>query len=122
MSLEYVDSALEAWARWGRETSALGWPSWTILAKVAVQGFTGAAQRGPTPEMGIAIEAVERAVLRLKAIERKVVVKHYISWEPVEVSARRCHMSPNRFRVVLYRSKRKVADYLATLVTDPLRL
>lgn len=113
MSLEYVDSALEAWARWGRETSALGWPSWTILAKIAAQGFTGAAQRGPTPEMGVAIEAVERAVLRLKAIERKVVVKHYISWEPVEVSARRCHMSPNRFRTVLNRAKNLVGEWIS---------
>jgi DNA-directed RNA polymerase specialized sigma24 family protein len=107
-----VDCALEAWARWGREGMTLGWPAWTILAKVASQGFTGAAQKGPTPEMGEAIEAVERAVLTLKAIERQVVVKHYVSWEPVEVSARRCHMSANRFRVVLYRARRKIADLL----------
>ena len=116
-----VDCALEAWARWGREGMSLGWPAWTILAKVASQGFTGAAQKGPTPEMGEAIEAVERAVLRLEAIERQVVVLHYVSWQSIEVSARKCNMSPNRFKAVLYRAKRKVGEYLEMIATDALR-
>jgi DNA-directed RNA polymerase specialized sigma24 family protein len=112
MRNEYVDYALASWAKWGRSGESLGWPPVTVLAKVAQQGFTGAAQRGPTPEMGTQIEAVESAVLRLKPIERKVVVKHYIHWEPIEVSARRCHMSPNRFRTVLNRARNLVAEWI----------
>jgi DNA-directed RNA polymerase specialized sigma24 family protein len=70
--------------------------------------------------MGEAIEAVERAVLRLKDIERQVIVKHYVSWEPVEISAQKCEMSVNRFRVILCRARRKIGDYLAKLATDGL--
>jgi DNA-directed RNA polymerase specialized sigma24 family protein len=84
-----------------------------MLAKVAEQGFTGAAQRGPVPEMGNQVEVVELAVLKLKPLERKVVIKHYIHWEPIEVSARRCRMSPNRFRTVLNRAKGLVAEWIA---------
>lgn len=113
MTLEYVDVALASWAKWGRGGECLGWPAVTLLAKIEQQGVRGAAQRGPVPEMGSEIEAVESAVLRLKAIERKVVVKHYINWEPVEVSARRCHMSPNRFRVVLNRARNLIAEWIS---------
>lgn len=111
--LAYVDHRLEAWARWIKEgASALGWPAVTLLARVAEQGFTGAAQRGPLPEMSEDIVRTERAVLKLKAIERKVLVKHYCHWQAVEVSARYCHMSPNRFRVILHRARQAVAREL----------
>jgi DNA-directed RNA polymerase specialized sigma24 family protein len=105
--LAHVDAALETWARWVHEGLS-GWPTVTILARVAEQGFTGAAQRGPTPEMPETILATERAVLALKAIERQVVVKHYVHWQPVEVSARYCHMSANRFRVLLHRARHHI--------------
>ena len=107
-----VDAALEAWARWGRDNS-LGWPTWTLLAKVAEQGYTGAAQKGPVPEMGETIWAVEQAVLRLKPVERTVVVKYYIHWQPVEVCAKHCHMSPNRFRTVLNRARNLISEWVS---------
>jgi DNA-directed RNA polymerase specialized sigma24 family protein len=61
------------------------------------------------------VQATERAVLRLKAIERKVVVKHYLYWQPVEVSARYCHMSPGRFRTLLHRARRSISVELEDL-------
>lgn len=105
---------LEEWARWAREGAAqMGWPRATLLARVMEQGFSGAAQPGPTPEMPEEVLRVERAVLALKDIERKVVRKHYLYWQPVEVSARHCHMSANRFRVLLHRARTQVAKALA---------
>ena len=110
-NLAHIDVALETWARWVKD-GVNGWPMMTILARIAEQGFTGAAQRGPMPEMPEAILLVERAVLRLKAIERKVIVKHYVHWQPVEVSARYCKMSSGRFRTVLHAARRSVGDYM----------
>lgn len=110
--MAHIDALLEQWARWGKSGAALGWPPRTVLAKVIEQGFAGAAQPGPMPEMDEAVQAVERAVLRLQEIDRKVVVKHYTYWQPVEVSARYCKMSPGRFRTVLHRARRRISDYL----------
>ncbi len=109
-----VDSALEAWARWGRSVLAgIGWPAWTLLARVIEQGFTGAAQKGGRVfEVDEAMERVERAVLRLSAIEKTVVTKHYLHWQPPEVSAQFCKISHGYFRVVLNRARRRVRDYL----------
>lgn len=106
-----VDIALEAWARWGRD-GLPSWPSMTLLAKVAKYGFTGASQPGPVPEMGELVEAVERGVLRLQPVERLVLAKHYVYWQAVEVSAEYCEMSPETFKRVLYRARRRVADFL----------
>lgn len=109
-----VDTALEAWARWGRSVLAgIGWPAWTLLARVIAQGFTGAAQKGcRVYEVDEAMELVERAVLRLSDIERRVICKHYLYWQSPEVSAQYCHMSYGYFRVVLNRARRRVRDYL----------
>lgn len=109
---DYVDYALESWAKWGRDGEALGWPQVTLLAKVATQGYTGAAQKGPTPQMPDSVWVVEQAVLKLKAAERKVLVKHYVYWQPIEISAKYCRMSPNRFRSVLNRARNLVAEWI----------
>lgn len=109
-----TDAALEAWARWGRSgMSGIGWPIWTLLARVIEQGFTGAAQLGSrTLDVNDAMEVVERAVLRLQPIERRVICKHYMCWEPVEVSANYCRMTSGNFRVVLHRARREIKAYL----------
>lgn len=109
-----VDAALEAWARWGRSVlSGIGWPQWTLLARVIEQGFTGAAQKGARNyEVDEAMEWVERAVLRLAENERRVICKHYLYWQPPEISAQYCHMSYGHFRVVLNRARRRIRDYL----------
>lgn len=110
--MAHVDAMLEQWAKWGKAGLPVGWPQMTMLARVIEQGFTGASQQGPLPEMSEAVEAVERAVLRLQNIDRRVIVKHYTFWQPIEVSARYCHMSPGRFRTVLHRARRRISDYL----------
>lgn len=109
-----VDAILEAWARWGRSLLAgIGWPVWTLLARVMEQGFTGAAQKGAHVfEVDEAMEMVEQAVLRLSEIERRVITKHYLFWQPPEVSARYCGVSYAHFRVILNRARRSVRDYL----------
>lgn len=112
-----TDAALEAWARWARTALAgLCWPSWTLLARVIEMGVIGAAHRHGIGRSAFEVdevcEIVEKAVLRLKEIERKVLVRHYLHWEPVSVSAKALHMSPGRFRTVLHRARRSVRDYL----------
>lgn len=115
---QYVDAALEAWARWGRD-GLPSWPSMTLLAKVAKFGFTGASQPGPVPEMGPAVEAVERAVLRLTPSERLVLAKHYLYWQAIEVSAEYCEMSVEDFKLALRRARRSVANALETHLAHP---
>lgn len=111
--LKAVDIALEAWARWAHGgATQLGWPPVTILGRLAAEGFTGAAHAAHLPEMPAHVLATEQAVLRLKAIERTVVVCRYTRWEPIEASARRCHMSAGRFRTLLHRARRDVAAFL----------
>lgn len=112
-----ADAALEAWARWARSALAgIGWPAMTLTARVIKFGATGAASGGGAPvhplEVDELCELVEKAVMRLKEIERTVVVTHYLNWTPIEAGARRCHMSAGRFRVILHRARRSVADYL----------
>lgn len=109
-----VDAALEAWARWARSAlSEIGWPHHTILARVIESGVTGAAQRGGHPvERDSICEAVERAMLRLPDKEKRVLVRWYMHWEPLAVSAETMGITDNQFRVVLHRARRSVADYI----------
>lgn len=109
--LAHIDALLEQWAAWGK-SGTLGWPSMTLLARVIAQGFTGAAQAGPVPEMDEMVEACERAVLWLPPIQRLVIVKHYVHWQPAEVSARYCNMSRGRFERLLHQGRRRIADYI----------
>lgn len=110
-----ADVALEAWARWARTAlSGLGWAPRTLLARVIEFGAFGAASRGGAGVLAAdeLCEMVERAVMRLKAIERKVIVSHYLHWQPIDVSARYCGMSKGRFRTLLSAARRSVGDYL----------
>jgi DNA-directed RNA polymerase specialized sigma24 family protein len=111
---EETDAALEAWARWGRSVLAgIGWPAWTLLARIIEQGFTGAAQSGNRIlEVDEFMELVEAAVLRLSPAERRVLVKHYCFWQSPEVSAEYLGMSCGNFRIVLHRARRSVRDFL----------
>lgn len=112
-SVVYADAALEAWARWAHDgMKALGWPPVTILARLAAEGFHGAAQGTPVAELPEGVERTEKAVLRLPERERRVVVAHYLHWEPIEASARRCRCSVSQFRQSLNRARREVAAFL----------
>jgi len=115
--LAEVDAALEAWARWAKTALAgLSWPSLTIIARVIEFGAMGAAARGASPvhplEVDELCELVERAVMRLTTIERRVIVHQYLHWQPIDVSARHCDMTAGRFRVILHRARRSIGDYL----------
>lgn len=113
-ALQEVDALLEAWARWGRSLlDGIGWPRVTLLARIMEEGFQGAAQKGSRViEIDETMEVIERAVLRLPEKERLVVIKHYTYWQPLEVSARYCHMSYSTFRSCLHRARRSIRDYL----------
>ena len=111
--VQFVDTALEAWARWAAGgLQALGYPRVTILAKLAEQGFTGASHRSHEGEVDPAVLYVEAAILRLPERERKAIIVHYMHWEAVEGSARRCHCSVTQFRQALALGRREVAAYL----------
>ena len=110
---DYVDWALESWAVWGRGGIDTDWPAVTLMGKIADQTPRGAFSHGSVAGMGDTVWIVEQAVLRLKPVERKVVVKHYIYWQPVEVSAKYCRMSPNRFRSVLNRAKNLIGEWIS---------
>jgi len=108
--LAYAEYLIERWAQWGKGQVPGAWPSITLLGRVIEQGFTGASQAGPLPEMASEVAAVEVAVLRLRDDERKVIVKHYVYWQPREVSARYCRMNTDQFDRVLHRARRRIAD------------
>lgn len=109
-----VDAALEAWARWARSAlSGIGWPHHTLLARIIEAGVRGAAQRGGCAiEHDTLCEAVERAILRLPEREKRVLVRWYMHWEPLSVSAESMGITDNQFRVILHRARRSVADYI----------
>lgn len=101
-----VDALLARWGKWCRAgLSHLGLPRQAVIAQV-----TGRST-APT-DMPDDILAVERAVLTLKAIQRRVLAEHYCYWQPAEVSARWCHMSPERFRKLLHEGRKEVRKQL----------
>lgn len=112
--LAEVDAALEAWARWGRSLlQSIGWPSWTLMARIMAEGFQGAAQKACREfEVDEAMELMERAVLRLPEKERFAIIRHYTHYEPVEVSARYCSVHTTTFRTLLHRARRSIRDFL----------
>lgn len=108
--------ALEAWARWAKQMlGSLGWPAWTLVARMIEFGVFGAAARG-----GLATqhdsdqfcECVERIVMQLHQADRRVIIMQYMHWQPIEVSSKQCGMTPGRFRIVLHRARREVGHRL----------
>ena len=114
--LAHVDYAIEVWARHVMGgLSHLGWPKRTLLARLIDQGPTGAAHvagGAPVDSWPELVLIFERGVLRLKQIERKVLITHAFYNQPPEVSARYCCMSYGRYRTILHRVRRDLAAYL----------
>lgn len=101
-----IDALLEAWGKWSRQGLAhLGFPRHAVIARVCGRSTA------PTDMPDYLLE-VERAVLTLPDIRRRVIVAHYTYWQPVEVSARHCHMSTHRFRKLLRQGRDAVARWL----------
>jgi hypothetical protein len=111
-----ADVALEVWARWAKRVlGGLGWPAWTLVARVIEFGVSGAASRNGLSshlEADQLCEMVEKIIMKLKEIDRSVLVIQYLRWQPIEVSAQQCSMSPGRFRTVLHRARRDVGHRL----------
>lgn len=101
-----VDELLATWGKWARNGLAhLGLPR--QAAFVVISGRSTA----PTDMPDYLLE-VERAVLTLPDIRRRVLIEHYTYWQPVEVSARNCHMSCARFRKLLEQARKIIARTL----------
>jgi DNA-directed RNA polymerase specialized sigma24 family protein len=86
-----------------------------LVARIIEFGVYGAAARnGLSAQMEAdqLCEMVERIVVRLKELDRRVIVLQYMHWHPIEVSARMCSMTSGRFRTVLCRARREVGHYL----------
>jgi len=111
-----ADVALEAWSRWARNVlGTLGWPAWTVIARVIEFGVSGAAARnglGGQCEADQLCELVERVVMQLHHVDRRVIVMQYMHWQPIEASSKQCGMTPGRFRIVLHRARREVGHRL----------
>jgi hypothetical protein len=85
----------------------MGYPVQSVYAKDRISGS------GPPPaEMPAHVWEVERAILKLKDIERQVVVTYYTQWATREVMARRRHMSVHRFDKILRNARWRVRDLL----------
>jgi DNA-directed RNA polymerase specialized sigma24 family protein len=108
--------ALEAWARWAKRVLGnLGWPAWTIVARIIEFGVYGAAARtgqGAQFEADQLCEMVERIVIRLREMDRRVIALQYLHWQPIEVSAQLCAMTAENFRASLCRARREVGHCL----------
>jgi DNA-directed RNA polymerase specialized sigma24 family protein len=101
-----VDALLEAWGKWSRQGLAhLGFPRQAVIARIHGRSTAPA-------DMPDYLLEVEQAVLTLPAIRRRVIAEHYTYWQPIEVSARHCHMSASRFRKLLEQGRKAVIRLL----------
>ena len=113
-----VHARLEEWARWAKDSGIAGYPSQSLTEKAAKYGKLGIPQEplhkaeSMMPER---VALVDAAICRLGDIDRKAVRLYYLTWEPVEVLARRMHVSGMRvlqFQRVLHRARWRIMGYL----------
>jgi hypothetical protein len=110
-----VHARLEAWGAWAKESEAHAWPSVTLLGRMIEQG-PGAGQSSKPPiAMPDEIAAVDAAVCRLNAIDKKAVQLYYIRWAPLEIHARNMGMRARQYQNVLRRARWRLAGYLQLL-------
>lgn len=110
-----ADVALEAWARWARSAlSGLGFPCINIIGKIVELGIRGAAQTTGIRllEIDETCEIVDRAISRLDATERTVVIKTYLYNDAAQVTAKNCGLTYGYYRSVLCRARRRVRDFI----------
>ena len=108
-----VHSRLEAWGAWAKDAELRAWPASTILARMIDQQPAGAAQSGRPPvAMPDDIAAVDAAVCRLCATDKRAVQLYYIKWQSIDVLSRMMHMRPRQFQNVLRRARWRLAAYM----------
>lgn len=109
----WVDAALEEWARHVcGGISGMGWDRITMLGKIIEFGVRGAAQSGGSVQWPESVDFTEKAVLRLKPADQRVIRRAYLDVAPEEYNARRCGLSVTAYRSALSRARRHVAFYL----------
>lgn len=109
---------LEAWARWSKSNPELReYPPESWLFKWSKYGTEGASQSGPPLSMPEAIEITERAINKLGEIDRTVLVRYYLSWQPLELLSRACKMREREFQNVLRRARFRVRCYVDAMET-----
>ena len=110
-----VHAALEAWARWAKTVlAALGFPSISIIGRVVEMGILGAASSGGVHlvEIDQTCELVDRAILRLDSTEREVIARTYLFNDAAQVTAHKCGLTYQYYRLVLHRSRKRIGDFL----------
>lgn len=111
-----VHARLTAWGRWCRDTLMGAWPERTLLARLIEEGPSGASQGGPPPtSMPELIAKTDEAVAHLGEIDRGVIRLYYLTWEPVEVLAKKNGMRLREFQNVLRRARWRIGGYLHCL-------
>jgi DNA-directed RNA polymerase specialized sigma24 family protein len=111
-----VHGMLEAWGAWAKDSEIRAYPAATYLHRWAKEGIHGASQEGRPPvSMPDEIAAVDAAVCRLNATDKKAVQIYYIKWQSAEVSARAMHMRVRQYQNVLRRARWRLALFLNLL-------
>lgn len=108
-----VHSRLEAWGAWAKDSEIRTWPAVTLLGRMIDQQATGAAQSNRPPvAMPDEIAAIDAAVCKLNAIDKRAVQLYYIKWQPIENLARMMHMRPRQYQNVLRRARWRLGLFL----------
>lgn len=111
-----VHAKLEAWGAWAKDSEVRAYPATNYLYRWAKEGIHGASQEGRPPvSMPDEIAAVDAAVSRLNAIDKRAVQLYYIRWQPLENHARTMHMRVRQYQNVLRRARWRLALFLDLL-------
>jgi DNA-directed RNA polymerase specialized sigma24 family protein len=111
-----VHAKLEAWGAWAKDSEIRAYPSVSYLARWIEQGIHGASQQGRPPvSMPDEIAAIDAAVSRLNAVDKKAVQLYYLKWQPIEGHARTMHMRVRQYQNVLRRARWRLALFLNLL-------
>lgn len=112
----YVHARLEEWAAHNRDRFAQAWPAVTVLGRVAEFGPMGASQGSQAPDnVPQSVTNIERAVLKLGEIDRKVITQYYTRWSMLRIMARKCGMRDREFQRVLDRARFRIHGYLSAI-------
>lgn len=128
------DAYLAAWSAWSRRPTDEGIDSW--LKRIAINKCRGAMRRemvrsrwrkwiGLPPDAGLDADRVEvdetarqvrEAVRRLQAMDREVIVLHYLESMDVDAMAASLGIGRNAVEVRLHRARKRLEPLLARLV------
>jgi hypothetical protein len=105
-----IHGRLEAWGLWAKDAEIRAWPSATITERMR-----GGRSTVPPIAMPDEIAAIDAAVCRLNAIDKRAVQLYYIKWAPVEIHARAMNMRARQFQNVVRRARWRLAAMLGVL-------